>query len=273
MEDQFSFNLHENSSLSKNISITESLTRLNGEKYCTNKIRKKLYDFIKSPSYKILKCRERFRKRKQYYKLLESTILHDSDDRPFVKVEIFNDSIVGLLDSGANVSVLGVNCLEFLERNNISYSPIKSSLSVANGSRQNILGFCKIPIHFKGVTKEILFYLVPSLNQQAYFGTNFWKEFALAPDIIPTVSSLQDISTSAHSKSATKFHDLTAEQKLVLEKVILQFPSYEKQGLGCTDLLEHNIDTGDAVPIKCRYYPLSPPRQEEAYKEIDHTLL
>lgn len=66
--------------------------------------------------------------------------------------------------------------------------------------------------------------------------------------------------------------DLTPEQKLHLDKVVLEFPSYEKLGLGCTDLLEHDIDTGDAVPIKCRHYPLSPPRQEEAFSEIDRIL-
>lgn len=218
-----------------------------------------------------MKCRLRYKKRRDYSKLLESTILHGSDDRPYIKVRVFNDIITGLLDSGANVSVLGQNCLEFLQRNNIPYRPVKSSLSIANGSRQNVLGFCKLPICFKNVTKDIVFYLVPTLGQEAYFGTNFWREFALAPDIIPTVSSLELQSTNLGDRD-TKFHNLTPEQTLLLEKVVLKFPSYEKLGLGCTDLLEHHIDTGEAVPIKCRHYPLSPPRQEEAYKEIDRLL-
>lgn len=51
-----------------------------------------------------------------------------------------------------------------------------------------------------------------------------------------------------------------------------EFPSFEKLGLGCTNLLEHHIDTGDSVPIKCKHYPLSPPRQAEVYQELDRLL-
>lgn len=63
-----------------------------------------------------------------------------------------------------------------------------------------------MPINFKGVTKDILFYLVPSLSQEAYFGKKFWCEVALAPEIIPTISSLQIESTSCANRDA-KFHD------------------------------------------------------------------
>lgn len=37
-------------------------------------------------------------------------------------------------------------------------------------------------------------------------------------------------------------------------------------------MLEHNIDTGESVPVKSKHYPMSPPRQEEAYREIDRLL-
>ncbi|GBP06340.1 Transposon Tf2-6 polyprotein [Eumeta japonica] len=68
------------------------------------------------------------------------------------------------------------------------------------------------------------------------------------------------------------FHKLSPEQSLILEKTIFEFPAFEKIGLGCTSLLEHDIDTGDAVPIKSKHYPMSPPRQEEAYAEIERLL-
>ncbi|GBP03962.1 Retrovirus-related Pol polyprotein from transposon 297 [Eumeta japonica] len=43
-------------------------------------------------------------------------------------------------------------------------------------------------------------------------------------------------------------------------------------GLGCTDLLQHHIDTGDATPIKCKHFPMSPPRQAEAFEEVERLL-
>lgn len=218
---------------------------------------------------KILKCRIRFKKRKEIRKLLESTILSGPDDRPFVKVDIFDKNIVGLLDSGANVSVLGKNCLEFIKDFNVPFRQMKSSVGTANGSRNSVIGYCQLPVTFRGVTKTIIFYLSPSLTQEAYFGVDFWKMFALAPDIIPPTPS---ITVNSISLDQSKFHSLTPEQQLLLDKTILQFPSYEKLGLGCTDLVEHHIDTGDAVPIKSKHYPMSPPRQDEAYQEIERLL-
>lgn len=218
-----------------------------------------------------MSCRFRFRKRKLMRKMLETTILSGEDDRPFAKIKIFNETLLGLLDSGANVSVLGHDSLQFLERNKICYKHINSLVSTASGAKQLVIGFCSLPVQFKGVTRSINFYIVPSLNQPAYLGINFWREFAIAPELISPISNnISELSTDQDYDF--KFHDLTPDQKLILEQTVTKFPSFEKLGLGCTDLLEHHIDTGDAVPIKCKLYPLSPPRQEEAYREIDRLL-
>lgn len=222
-------------------------------------------------SNRLIKCRLRYKKRKHFRKILESTIIHGADDRPFVKVRVLEEYLTGLLDSGANVSVLGKNCLTFLKKLNISYTNINTSIRTANGDKQAVIGFCILPIHFKNVTRNLQLYLVPSLSQEAYFGVNFWKEFALAPEVIPP-SNICVSELSNESKPDGNFHILSPEENLLLERTILEFPSYEKMGLGCTDLLEHHIDTGDSVPIKCKHYPLSPPRQEEAFQEIDRLL-
>ena len=222
------------------------------------------------PTFNIVKCRIRFQKRKFFRKLLESTVFNGSDDRPFAKVKVNDDTLVGLLDSGANVCALGKDCLSFLGKNKIPYTPIKSSVRTASGNKQDVIGFCVLPIFYKDVSKNITFYVVPSLTQYAYFGINFWREFALAPDIVPI--NLGQVSEVSLYSSSENFHKLTPEQRLILEKTIFEFPSYEKLGLGSTDVLQHHIDTGDAVPIKCKHYPLSPPRQEEAFQEIDRLL-
>lgn len=133
----------------------------------------------------MMKCRLRFKKRNNFRKILESTVLHGSDDRPYAKVKVFDEFLLGLLDSGANVSALGKNCLSFFERNKIPFRPFKLHVKVAGGSNQKVIGFCTLPIFFKDVTRLIDFYLVPTLSQEAYFGTDFWREFALAPEIIP----------------------------------------------------------------------------------------
>lgn len=223
---------------------------------------------IYCPSVRILKCRNRFKKRKEIRKIIESTILSGPDCRPFAKVTVCSETLVGLLDSGANISVLGKNSLSFLQKLEISYKSLKSSVSTADGSRQNVIGFCILPIKFKDVTRNIDFYIVPSLSQEAYFGINFWREFALAPDIL----NVSEIESCNLTEGKLDLHVLNPDQKLTLEKTIMLFPSFEKLGLGCTNLLEHHIDTADFVPIKSKHYPLSPPRQDEAYREIDRLL-
>lgn len=131
---------------------------------------------------RIVNCRKRFSCRKKFRKIIESTKLHEHvDNRPFVKVKILDDEFTALLDSGASVSVLGKNCLEFIEKNNIKIRPFSSHVSTADGSRKNVLGHCKLPITFKNVTQDINFYMVPSLAQDVYLGVDFWSLFALAP--------------------------------------------------------------------------------------------
>ena len=218
-----------------------------------------------------MKCRLQYKKRKHFREILESTLIQCSDDRPFAEVKVLNEPLLGLLDSGANVSVLGKNCLSFLEKVNISFNPINSAIKTASNAKQEVIGYFTLPIFFKGVTKNIDFYLVPSLTQNAYFGINFWREFALAPDVVLSNSSyISELSLEQVENG--NFHNLSPEEKLDLEKIIQEFPSYEKLGLGLTELLKHHIETWDAVPIKSRHYPLSPPRQEEAYREIDRLL-
>lgn len=199
-----------------------------------------------------------------------SSLCGQTDKRPFANILISNENFFGLLDSGAGISALGRNCLNFIERNNITLQPFRASISTADGSKNSIAGYCNLPVSYKGVTKNITFYAVPSLCQEVYLGLDFWQKFAIAPNIIPPIETI-DLEQPAKSKDLC-FHELSAEKKLQLELVTSDFPSFEKLGLGRTTLLSHHIDTGDAVPIKCRHYPLSPPRQAEVYEKLDRLL-
>lgn len=218
----------------------------------------------------IFNCRARFRKRKSYRKLIESSFLcNTSDDRPFANVKILDENCYGLLDSGASISVLGKNSLNFIERCKLQLKPFRSTISTADGSKNSILGHCNLPVTYKGVTKNIDFYIVPSLNQEVYLGLDFWRIFAIAPHIIPCIES---VTLENSTREDICLHKLSADEKLQLDHVTSDFPSFEKVGLGRTTLLVHDIDTGDSVPIKCKHYPLSPPRQAEVYEELDRLL-
>lgn len=222
-------------------------------------------------SKRVGKCRERYKKRKFYGKILESTVIDDSnDERPYARIRLGNIEVFGLLDSGASVSVLGKGCGETISKLNLKVSQFNSSLKTADGNRQSIIGYVEVPVTYKGLTREILFYLSPTLKQNVYLGVNFWKSFEIAPQIF--VSELETTSDTTILNSNTLIDTLSTFEKSELFKVIDDFPSYAKLGLGLTQLETHTIDTGDSVPFKIKHYPLSPPRQQETYAEIDRML-
>lgn len=130
-------------------------------------------------------------------------------------------------------------------------------------------------------------WIVPSLTQNLILGLDFWRIFALAPDLFDSaiISSSFELCDNVKQSEVmsvkveksdlvsdgNKF-PLTSSQNSQLEAIIALFPNYEKQGLGRTCLIQHNIDIGTATPIKQRFYPVSPAVEQLMYKEVDRML-
>jgi len=50
------------------------------------------------------------------------------------------------------------------------------------------------------------------------------------------------------------------------------FPNFERLGLGRIDWIKHDIDIGEAKPVKHRYYLISPALEKLLYTEINRML-
>ena len=179
-------------------------------------------------------------------------------------IYINNEKIIGLLDSGASVSCLGHNAIEILNKLNLSYKPINQNILTADGAAQKIKGVVTVQITYKGKTKSIELYIVPSLSQSLYLGIDFWKKFKLAPSLVSEVK--------LDPEKNENIHDLSPSQSNTLEIVKSLFPSSSIEGLGKTSILLHKIDVGDTSPIKQRHYPVSPAIQKLMYKEVDRMI-
>lgn len=202
------------------------------------------------------------------YKAIESTRLcenSDSDDRAYLKVKIGKDFIIGLVDSGANITCLGKDALKFLEANSLTYTPIKGSLKTADGEQKPLLGYLKTTISYRKQCANFTIFIAPDLSQSLYLGTDFIRYYQLAPLLFPMLVS--EISQPDPNK-----HLLTTLQEQQLAEVTSLFPSSEVLGLGKTHLEFHTIDTNDHLPIKSRHYPVSPAIQELIDKEVDRML-
>ena len=218
-------------------------------------------------SSKILKTRERFQRRKEDKQHLLATVIDiNTDPRPYAKVSMGGKEVIGLLDSGASVSILGKDCISFINSIKMKIQPYKSNVKTADGNNQVIIGRVNIPVTYKNSTENILFYLVPNLDQEIYLGINFWKTFKIATNIVSTVSIPEKNGDLSNE------HQLLPEQKSRLDAVKQRFLDFERHGLGKTTLAEHVIDTGDALPVKQRHYPVSPAVQDLLYKELDRML-
>ncbi|XP_055840052.1 uncharacterized protein LOC129907729 [Episyrphus balteatus] len=219
-------------------------------------------------SDKVSKLRKKFSEKKQSYKAIEATTLCSSEDpRPYATVHIFGEALLGLLDSGASISCLGADGLDFLRRHGQNITKLSSEVKTADGKHQAIVGKIFVEVTFKAMTKTIPLYLVPSLQQKLYLRIDFWKEFQIAPQLISEISSVP-----CPKETDPNAHVLTEQQSKRLQDAISLFPSSAVQGLGKTTLEVHTIDTGNAEPIKQRHYPISPAVQKLLYEELERML-
>lgn len=207
----------------------------------------------------------------------------NEDIRPYLKFCIGELETIGLLDSGACISILGNNSHTHFTKLGYSLYENKNSCSVANGLVLESIGSLCLPVSFNGQTHVITFHVVPSIVSDVILGYDFWIRFGLAKEIFEKIDYRKTpenyfevgmISKSNQIHALTSYDNLTPDQRELASAVVARFEdiSTEKAGLGRTTLIEHVIDTGDAIPIKARQYPLSPEKKIALNTELDKML-
>ncbi|KAH8241713.1 hypothetical protein KR032_004501, partial [Drosophila birchii] len=195
--------------------------------------------------------------------------------------------VSGLLDTGASVNVLGKGSRELLEEIGVRMEKYLSVVKTAAGEDRSIIGRVHVPVQFKGAEKVLTFYVCPYLEQAMYLGIDFWRRFALAPDILgkqpamkpkASVSEVWDpnnpwLDGKTAKESVIEEWVLPEKQKEQLEAVKKEFLAFEDVGLGKTSVERHRIQLVEgAEPFKDRHYPLSPAMQEVVWAEVDKML-
>lgn len=200
------------------------------------------------------------------FKFIETlTIRLDGDNRHFLNVSVKSRKLVGLLDSGANISVLGSNAIELANRLNLPIYTYNNSVKTADGKPHSVMGFVYLPIRFNKVTHVIETLLVPSISSELILGMDFWTAF----EIVPVIKNRNiQISTLDSNKI-----NITPAQRKRLDEIITTFlvPTKETP-LGRTNVLFHKIDTGTAAPVKQRYYSVSPYIQALIDEELERMI-
>lgn len=185
-----------------------------------------------------------------------------NDNRPYVRVKMFDREVEALLDSGATDSALGGTGMWLIDCFNLHvYESTVQHIGTADGTPQKIVGYVNIPVTLENVCRMIKFWLVPSLSHSVILGNDFIRHFELLVNFKTGTVTLakyeKEVNTSYYNQIAAinRIHsrnDLEAQQQQQLQEVIGKFELLSwKSGtkLGRTTKVKHKIDTGDATPF------------------------
>lgn len=192
---------------------------------------------------------------------ISAIVNKNSDNRPYILLKIGEGEHFALLDSGANVSVIGGKLADGIMKTG-NYNRWHGNVRTADGQKQCVSGTVKLDISYNGQEINCEFLIIPSILQDVICGMDFWRKFGLQ---ILSVDSVNELATEEDSGRMP----LDASQERRLQSMIDYFPSSDRDGLGCTTLIEHRINTEGAPPIKQRYYPISPAREKLLCGEVD----
>lgn len=202
--------------------------------------------------------------------------LNPGDNRPYARVKIGDEYVDGLLDSGANVTVLGAGGYERVKRWNLPFVAASGNIRTADGTARGISDCVDVPYEFEGQLNVVRTYLLEHITKPLILGTDFWQAFRIEPRSCAALE-FSDVGTGdvdvPKVSPLTGPHKLTEAQALRLEQVVSRFPFSDPDGeLNCTSLVKHHIDTGDAAPIKQKQYVMSPYVQADVEMEIKRML-
>lgn len=157
-----------------------------------------------APPDSIRGVRQRYKEWRKLEKCVaETTFDTPCDTRKYANVEIEGKMIEGLLDSGASITCLGKGGLHFIDSIKSKIKSIHSEVKTANGSPASIVGKFIASVKFRGVSKNLLIFVAPSLKQALYLGSNFWDTFNLWPEISEVSLDYSSPSENSHRLSIT----------------------------------------------------------------------
>ncbi|KAL9914195.1 uncharacterized protein ACN2A1_001291 [Glossina fuscipes fuscipes] len=167
---------------------------------------------------KILILRQRRKAYRRFQqKEISAIVSLEHDDRLFARTKVDNTEVTALLDTGASVSCCGAGATRFLENRRHRIIKLRDRhVKTANGEQTSVTGLITLPVEWEGETRSIEFYIVPALQQQFYFGIDFWKAFGLSvatkADTIKSPNKCQVLDAISQGKGKEALPHNTREE-------------------------------------------------------------
>ncbi|XP_046810030.1 uncharacterized protein LOC124420613, partial [Lucilia cuprina] len=123
---------------------------------------------------KIRKARERYKVRKRLrHEISSASLCEGEDSRLYTRLSIGGQEIIGLLDSGATVTCLGKNCMQFVAKAGLEVHNFSTIIKTADGTSHPIVGRVRSEVRFRDAVNVITFYLVPTVNRELFLGRHY----------------------------------------------------------------------------------------------------
>ncbi|KAL9875985.1 uncharacterized protein ACN2A1_012787 [Glossina fuscipes fuscipes] len=218
---------------------------------------------------KILILRHRRKAYKRFQREEVSAIVSlEHDDRLFARTKVDNTEVTALLDTGASVSCCGAGATRFLENRRHRIIKLRDRhVKTANGEKTSVTGLITLPVEWEGETRGIEFYIVPALQQQFYFGIDFWKAFGLSvatkADTIKSPNKCQVLDALSQGNDNSKSYRNSS----------LQLTDVKQTSLGeGKETLPHNTrgKFSGSIEITSSTSPLRNRRQQKQQSQLNN---
>lgn len=231
---------------------------------------------------------------RKYARISCATINLNDDNRPYLFVGIVECKFRGLLDSGAQTSVMGLETYEYLLESGYKLFPCNIAISTVDGTTHMALGYMNVKYQVRGITRTIPTLVVQQSAAPLVLGMDFWNAYRIKPCFVSNTYGIEVIQESSESKddpnlvftseitdeaaeitppkciNVEQAHDLTEEQQKALDEVIEKLPFCKPEGeLSQTWLRVAKIDTGNARPVRSKLRIIPPAKLARIVKEID----
>lgn len=199
---------------------------------------------------------------------------HKNDLRPHLFIKINNTCHCVLLDTGASISIFGKNSLDLWNEFS-QMDEKKCNVQIADGNTLQGSNIKNIPIKFANEEKLIEFIFVDKVMTPIVLGINFFHAFNFNfNQLTHLTNKIPDYDTYnlyLINSFEEKF-EFTKEENNKLKIIMSKFIFDDDDNLGCQNLIEHAIDTGDHKPIVQHQYSYNPLVMEKIHEVIDNWL-
>lgn len=222
--------------------------------------------------------------------------------QPILEIDIAGSIFQALVDTGSSISLVGSRAQQVALEAGALLDPIRTTIQLAVGHSESHSSIV-IPFIFQGLNITHSFTYLSDLLYDVVLGRDFLECTGMVIDIAHNQWHLENqVGTfvkwnDEHSISQSQAMIITGQKQSVsrdsitenmLNTFLTDLPPATGQKArqlladyediftdlpGLTSLTEHNIDTGDSLPIRCRLRPINDTKRAILDEQIDALLV